>query len=83
MRNLRISFKKILFVLLILAYSVELARAGDEDWINTELQANTGGVYTLPAGTYTISNQIIVPEGTTIQGEVSESGEWLSTISPC
>ena len=62
---------------LLLFFLVGLAEAGDEVSINQGLQANAGGVYTLPAGTYTISDQIIVPEGTTFQGEVSD--KWGTT----
>jgi len=66
--------------LLFLVLLPGIAKAGDETLINEGLQENEGGVYTLPAGTYTIEDQIQVPEGTTFQGEVGENGELLSKI---
>lgn len=54
------------------------ALSGSE--IQAGLDANAGGTYTLPAGNHKISVQLIVPEGTTFQGETSDSGELLSSL---
>jgi YVTN family beta-propeller protein len=57
-----------------------MINAGDATWINEELKKNTGGKYTIPAGKYTVSGQIKIPENTVLQGTISESGKLLSTI---
>lgn len=66
MRNLRISLKKIIFVLLILLYSVELAHAGDENQI-IELCKNGGSVH-LEGKTYLIQNSFELPNGIELIG---------------
>ena len=60
-----------------------MINAGDATWINEELKKNTGGKYTIPAGKYTVSGQIKIPENTVLQGTISESGKLLSTIYIC
>ena len=66
MQNLRIPFKKILFVLLILVYSVQLAQAGDEAQINEQLQ---NGNVLLEARTYTLTDSIILQSDRVLEGE--------------
>lgn len=59
--------KKVTFVLLAAAALSATAAAGDETWINPAIKdAITKGKseYVLPAGTYTLTTSIIVPEGT-------------------
>lgn len=70
----------LIILALVLLFSPCLAAAGDENQINQALQENTGKTYTLPAGTYTISDIITVPEGTTFQGTTEGNGELLSKI---
>lgn len=71
---------KLIILFLMLVLSPFLAAAGDEAQINQALKDNVGGVYTLPAGTYTISSTVTVPEGTTFQGTTGANGELLSEI---
>lgn len=70
----------VLLLSFLLLFFVGLVGAGDETWINEELKNSNIEVYTLSAGTYTISDKIIIPDGKTLQGAVSESGELLTKI---
>ena len=70
--------KFLLIVLVLLLIGV--ASAGDEGTINAGLQANAGGTYTLPAGTYTVDGQITIPANTNFTGTTSSSGELQSKL---
>lgn len=72
--------KKILLSILLLSLLCFPASAGDEIEINEKLNENAGGTYTLPADTFTVSDQILIPPGTTLRGEVSDDGELLTKI---
>lgn len=60
--------------------SIGTVSAGAESEINAGLKASAGGVYVLPAGNHKVTDTIIVPENTIMQGEVSEDGKLLSRI---
>jgi hypothetical protein len=65
---------KTVFLFLLVLFLVHPVYAGDEGTINAGLQANAGGTYTLPAGTYNIDDQITVPPNTNLTGSVSSDG---------
>lgn len=70
-----------LFTLFLLhCLSTPVYASGDDDFISNGLRENEGGVFTLPAGTFTVTKQIVMPESTTLQGAVSENGKLLTTI---
>ena len=70
----------LIIISLVVVFLPCLAAAGDETQINQALQENVGNLYSLAAGTYTISNTINIPEGTTFQGTTGANGELLSKI---
>lgn len=59
--------KKILILTLVILFTPCLAVAGDEQAINTQLQQ--GGVVHLSAGTYTLTDSIILQDNTVLEGD--------------
>jgi Disaggregatase related len=62
----------ILFTLTLMLIGV--SAAGDEGKINEGLKQNTGGVYTLPTGTFYLDNQVVLPPNTTLSGTQNPDG---------
>ncbi len=59
--------RKIVLLILLFLYSVELAQAGAETWINDQLE--DGGRCVIPAGTHIITDSIILTSGCVLEGE--------------
>lgn len=64
--------KQVLTILFIISF-VKIASAGDESSINEKL--TVGGNVTLPAGTFVISNSIVIHSNTVLQGTIGPTGE--------
>lgn len=63
----KIPFKKLIFLFLVILYSVELAQAGDELQINKALSSQK--VVTLQSGVYNIENTVIINDGNQLIGQ--------------
>lgn len=71
---------RIVLLICALALLVGTASAGDEGIISAGLKENAGGVFVLPAGTYTLTGDVEFPENTELRGEVSDDDELLTKI---
>lgn len=72
------------FPVFLLSYflitSIGIAQGMTARELNSALQANAGGIYTIPAGLHVIDETIIVPKGTTLQGTRGQNGETLTIL---
>lgn len=73
--------KRIIIISIVICIlSIGITNAESEKTIQDLIESNGGNVCTIPAGTYEISTPLEVPTGTTLQGELSSSGERLTKL---